>query len=166
LVLIGEQRIMESNFSDQSRVWIYQSNRTLTEEESEKIQLQLDQFSQQWSSHSRQLKAAGKVIERSFILLMADESLAGASGCSIDSSVHFVKSLQQEFGLDLFDRMNFAFQGENGVEIADRTTFEDLYKSGKINDSTPVFDTLVKTKKDFETVFIKPLSESWHHRFV
>ena len=157
---------MDTNLSDESRVWIYQSNRLLSEEEAKKIQNHLDNFCQQWASHSRQLKAAGKVVNRSFVVLMADESQAGASGCSIDSSVHFVKALQQEFSIDLFDRMNFAFESENEVHIANRGTFEELYRSGKIKDTTVVFDTLVKTKKDFDLGFKKPLSESWHHRFV
>lgn len=154
------------NLSPDSRVWIYQSNRKLTADESEAIQAHLDDFCRQWTSHSNQLKAAGRVVDGLFLILMADESQAGASGCSIDSSVHFIRSLGQKFNLDLFDRMTFAFQAEDGPSLASRAEFELFYKEGKIKEDTIVFDTLVKTKQDFETAFKKPLKESWHHRFV
>ncbi len=155
-----------NDFSPNSRVWIYQSNRLLTDTEVESIQTHVNQFCAQWASHSKQLKAAGKVVDNLFVVLMADESQAGASGCSIDSSVHFIKGIEQHFELNLFDRMTFAFDSQDGVALADRTKFEKLYKEGQINDETLVFDTLVKTKADFDNQFKKPLSQSWHQRFV
>ena len=101
-----------------------------------------------------------------FVILMVDESQAGASGCSIDSSVHFLKTLQSEYGVDLFDRMVFSFKQGEEVLSLDRETFAKWYAEGKINDDTPVFDTLVNNKKDLEENWIKPLGESWHRRMV
>lgn len=124
------------------------------------------QFAKDWISHSQQMVAAGEVINDRFIVLIADESRVGAGGCSIDSSVHFFKQLEQKFNLDLFDRMAFSFKAADGIKTVSRTEFAALYAEGAINDETIVFDTLVNTKKALDEAFEKPLGESWHKRMV
>ena len=152
--------------SDDTRVWIYQSNQPFKKEEEAQVRTYIQQFAQQWVSHNRQLKAFGDLLHRQFVILMVDESQAGASGCSIDSSVRFMKGLQAEFGVDLFDRMSFTYLEGEEVKTADRATFAALYQAGKISDETPVFDTLVNNKGKFEREWIKPLGQSWHKRMV
>ncbi len=152
--------------SDSTRVWIYQSNRPFKEEDEEQIKTYVKQFAQQWVSHNRQLKAFGDLLHRQFVILMVDESQAGASGCSIDSSVRFMKGLQAEFGVDLFDRMSFTYLDEGQVKTADRASFAAKYQDGEINDDTLVFDTLVDNKHKFKNSWIKPLGQSWHKRMV
>jgi len=154
------------NLPDNTRVWIYQSNRALTNDEVEAVQGSLNDFTTQWVSHNRQLRAYGDVLYQHFIVLMVDESNAGASGCSIDSSVHYVQDLQRQLGVDFFDRMVFAWKENEEVKIAQRDEFARLYKEGKINDDTLVFDNLVNTKSDFESQWVKPLKSSWHTRMV
>ncbi len=153
--------------SDDSRVWIYQSNRPLTEKETTYVNDQLADFTQRWTSHNRDLKAFGTVFHNRFVVLMVDETQAGASGCSIDSSVHFLQQLQQHLGVDLFDRMTFAWTDQHGqIRTASRDNFARLYRDGQLGDETPVFDHLVKTKKQFREQWIRPLKESWHARMV
>ena len=97
---------------------------------------------------------------------MVDESLAGASGCSIDKSVHFIKQLEQHYSIDLFDRMTFTYKDGDQVKTAPRDEFAALYQAEKINDTTLVFDNLIKNKGEFEEQWLKPLGESWHKRMV
>lgn len=152
--------------ADQSKIWIYQSNRPLTQDEAIPTQIALDQFAANWVAHNQQLKAMAILVEQRFIILAVDETLAGASGCSIDSSVHFLKKLQQHLGIDLFDRMRFAYIDVEGkLQSADRTEFAQLYEVGTITDDTSVVDTLVKTKGALSS-FIKPLKDSWHRQMV
>jgi len=151
---------------DNSKVWIYQSNRPFTEEELIKLQPILAQFANQWVSHNRQLKSFGQVFHNQFVVLMVDETQAGASGCSIDSSVHFMKKIEDDFQVNLFDRMRFTFKDGDQIKTASRDEFSKLYAAGTINDETMVFDTLVKTKKDFQEALTKRLGESWHKRMV
>lgn len=151
---------------DSSRVWIYQANRPFNQEEQTRLQALLQQFAEQWTSHNRALRAHASLQHDRFIVLLVDESMAGASGCSIDKSVHFMQALEQEFGVRLFDRMNFAYlQGEE-IKTADRDQFIDLYQQGAITDETLVFDNLVKTKGDLSSGWQKPLAQSWHARMV
>jgi len=150
---------------DSSKIWIYQSNRKLTPEESQYTREALTSFAAQWTAHNMQLRSKAILIENQFIVLAVDETLAGASGCSIDASVHFLKTLQSHLGVDLFDRMRFAYLSDGAVLTADRLAFAQLYADGTISDDTKVVDTLVKTKKDLSQL-IKPLKESWHARMV
>ncbi len=149
-----------------TRVWIYQSNRTFNGSELPQLKEQVNSFAKSWASHNRQLRAHGDVLYGRFLVLMVDESNAGASGCSIDSSVHFMQQLEQEYGIDLFDRMTFAWKDGEEVKTASSNEFPNLYRSGTITDSTLVFDNLVKTKGELEEKWLKPLNESWHRRFV
>ena len=152
--------------SPESKVWIYQSNQPFHEEEISEIDEQIKNFVTNWVSHNRALKAFGKLFHRRFIVLMVDESQAGASGCSIDKSVHFIKAMGHHHGMDFFDRMNFAFQKDNEIQTAHRDAFAELFQNQLINDSTLVFNNLVKTKAEFDEKWIVPLKDSWHARMV
>lgn len=151
---------------DTTRVWIYQAQTPFTENKITEIRQHISNFTTSWVSHNNQLRAFGDIYHNQFIVLMVDESLAGASGCSIDKSVHFIKQLEQHYSIDLFDRMTFTYKDGEVIKSAPRMEFAQLYKSGKINDTTLVFDNLIKTKADFEANWVKPLGESWHKRMV
>jgi hypothetical protein len=150
--------------SDTSRVWIYQANRPFEDKDIPALKTKIDDFARSWVSHNRQLRAVGDVLHRRFIVLLVDESQADASGCSIDKSVYFLKQLQGEYGVDLFDRMVFSYlEGEEVVTVP-RDIFAQRYQDGQINDETPVFDTLVNNLRDFQQSWVKPLGQSWHRR--
>lgn len=149
-----------------SRVWIYQSNLPFTEEEVPEIKEQVKNFATNWVSHNKALRSHGDVLNNQFIILMVDESQAGASGCSIDKSVHFIKAMGHHHGVNFFDRMSFAFKIKDELKIAHRDVFSQLFQNGEINDSTLVFNNLVKTKEEFESGWIVPLKESWHAKMV
>ncbi len=152
--------------SDQSRVWIYQSNRVFTDEEAVAIEKKIEAFIDNWISHNRKLKAFGSVYHKRFIVLMVDETTAGASGCSIDKSVYFLQQIESEYGIDLFDRMRFAYKANGSVQSVTKAAFEELYRNKVIDETTMVFDTLVDNKGDFDRNWLKPLGKSWHIRFV
>lgn len=155
-----------NNLPDTSRVWIYQAQQAFSAELSAEIQQQVQAFAQQWVSHNRALRASGEVLHDQFIVLMVDESQAGASGCSIDKSVHFMQALEAKYGINLFDRMTFTYKDGDQVMTAPREQFARLYAEGKINDETLVFDNLIKTKGEFSNKWIKSLGQSWHKRMV
>lgn len=154
------------HFPAETRVWIYQSNKPFPTEVVPKLKEVVDRFAQNWVSHNNQLRAHGDVLHDRFILLAVDESKAGASGCSIDKSVHFLKQLENELGIDLFDRMTFAWKEGDAVKTAAQAEFSSLYQAGEIKPETLVFDNLVKTKGELEENWLKPLNQSWHKRFV
>lgn len=157
---------MIANFPSSAKVWVYQSSRALSADEVVAVQEAIDTFARQWTSHNLQLRAGGEVLHNRFIVLAVDESQAGASGCSIDKSVAFIKNLQAALGTDLFDRMRFAYLDGDQVCSVPREEFARLYSNGIINSSTLVFDPLVDTIGKLREAFIKPLDQSWHLRMV
>lgn len=94
------------NYPDNSRVWIYTSNKELTPQEEELINKRLTAFIPSWASHGNDLFGGGIVLNHRFLVLCVDNSKVYASGCSIDTSVRFIKELGQELNIDFFDRMN------------------------------------------------------------
>lgn len=158
-----------------SKVWIYQAKDTLTDEQIEGIRRDLYSFLEHWTSHNARLYTYGNVFHQRFLAIFVDERYAGASGCSIDKSVHFVGMIEHKYGISLMERTDVACMekkmDEDGEDISDIFVLQldQLGKSineGKISKDTFVFDNLVKTKGDFLTGWVKPLQDSWHYRFV
>lgn len=94
-----------SNLSPNSRVWVYKSNRKLTSPEQTFIREELDIFIPQWASHGNKLFGGAEVVEDWFVVLAVDETQSMASGCSIDTSVQFMKAVGNELNVDFFNRM-------------------------------------------------------------
>jgi len=149
-------------FSENSRVWIYQSNRELSADQSVQLQNQLNAFAQNWTAHNNQLKATAIIQYNRFIILVVDENQAGASGCSIDKSVRFMKELENEYQINLFDRFNLAYRNGDRIVSVSRNEFEELIKAGTITEDSIVFNNLVQTLAELQTKWEVPLKESWH----
>jgi len=148
-----------------SKVWIYQSDRKFTSEELVELNKRVSDFVDKWTSHSKLVNANFEWRYSRFLILYLDESHVAAGGCSIDSSVHFVKALEKDFQTSLTNRMNFAFKVGNEVEVVSRSEFEKLISEGEITDQTIVFNNLVNNKKDFDSAWEIPLNQSWHKQF-
>ncbi|MDB5015935.1 MAG: transporter ATPase [Mucilaginibacter sp.] len=149
-------------FSENSRVWVYQSDKKLSDTEVQQIQSLLNEFTTGWTAHNNQLKAKAEIRYNRFLILIVDESQAGASGCSIDKSVHFMQQLEKQFGIKLFDRFNLAFREGNEVLSAPRHDFEALLKQGSINTDTIVFNNMVQNLNELQTKWEVPFKDSWH----
>ena len=150
-------------FSPQSKVWIYQSSRAFTATEVNSIQQKLDAFTAQWTAHGHQLKAKAEILYHFFIVLTVDQEVANATGCSIDSSVRIIKEIENEYGVDLFDRFNMAYKIGNEVFVNTKEDFETLITIKKITPQTIVFNNLVQTLAEFNEKWEVPLAESWHN---
>jgi len=149
-------------FSEKSRVWVYQANRKLTDTETAHIQQEADSFVTGWTAHNNQLKAKAEIRYNRFIILIVDEGQAGASGCSIDKSVHFIKHLEQQFNNSLLDRFNIAYREGSEVLSAPRPIFENLVKQGAINTESIVFNNMVQNLNELQTKWEVPFKDSWH----
>ncbi|OCX51995.1 ABC transporter ATPase [Mucilaginibacter sp. PPCGB 2223] len=152
------------NFSENSKVWIYQSTRELTEAEVARISHVLADFTTGWTAHNNQLKAGFEIRYNRFLVLIVDETQAGASGCSIDKSVNLMKALEQEFNITLFDRFNIAYRDGEEIKSVGRFEFEELIKQGKVDAETIVYNNLVPTLADLDTKWEVPFKNSWHRQ--
>ncbi len=137
------------------------SSRPFTDLETTEIEIAVNHFAKAWTAHGSNLKASGEVRFNRFIILMVDESHAGASGCSIDKSVHFIKSLEQQFDVEFFNRLLFAWKERDEIHVSTLSAFPALYNNHEITDETIVFDNNVTTKKQFDERWLVILRDSW-----
>jgi hypothetical protein len=150
------------HFSESSRVWIYQADRQLSDTETLEIQKSLNNFVNTWTAHNNQLSAAAEVRYNRFLILIVDEEQAGASGCSIDKSVRYMQQLEQQFGINLFDRFNLAYRSGDEILSTTRDGFEDMVKQGVITADTIVFNNLAKNVAELNSKWEVPFKNSWH----
>lgn len=147
---------------DSSRLWIYQSNRKLKADEAAQIENKARDFVSEWTAHKQNLNASVQVLHHSFLMLMVDESQTGASGCSIDSSVRFIKQLEQEFDLNFFDRLNFAFANEGSdIFFVKKAEIKEAFNKGKISAESFYFNNLVGTLGEFKSNWQQRFKDSW-----
>jgi len=149
-----------------SRIWIYQCNRSFSNEELEEITQALSHFLNEWTAHGSELQAGFEIKYKRFIVIGLDQTNASASGCSIDASVHFIQSLEQKYGVQLMDRMNVSFKQGGFVAYKSLKDFKKMAKEKAISKNTIVFNNLVANKHEYLEHWEVPASESWHSRFV
>ena len=100
-----------------SKVWIYQSQTEISEAIQAQLLPKLKTFIEGWAAHGNGLFGDATILENYFIVLAVDESKVPASGCSIDTSVHFIRNIGQEFNLDFFNRLNVLIELDGAKKI-------------------------------------------------
>ena len=148
------------------RIWIYVANRPLTSAESSIIEERLSVFCKNWAAHGTSLEASFLIKYNRFIIFAVNQAVQNATGCSIDASVHFIQQLEQEFQIELLDKMNVTYY--NGEFIAHKSLidFKKMAKAKSISKNTIVFNNLVNTKIDYLENWEVPAKDSWHARFL
>lgn len=154
------------NLPNNSRVWIYQSEREFNQKEIEIISAKAEEFINSWTRHGDNLKGSFTIKYNQFLVLAVDESFNTVSGCSIDSSVRFVQQLEKELQLDLMNKMNITFKDNETINLVKLSDFQQFAKDKKISLETIVFNNMVNTKEDFENNWEVPAKQSWHKRFL
>ncbi len=158
---IEYRHLLDTAFHPGSRVWIYQSNRLFSLGEALEIETLLNNFTAGWLSHGTPVKGEAHLFFGQFIVLLADETATGVSGCSTDSSVRLIKDIEQQFGVNMFDRTTLAFVVKDKVQLLPLSQLPYAIENGFITGDTPYFNNTVQTKEELETRWIIPARESW-----
>lgn len=153
--------LLPADFAADSRVWIYQSHRLFTIAEALSIEEILEAFVKDWNSHGDPVKGYGNLFFGQFIVLMADESATGVSGCSTDSSVRLIKEIEKAFGVSLFDRLSLAFLIKEKVQVIPLSQLSYALENKFVDENTLYFNNTILTKEELEKNWIIPLSTSW-----
>ena len=151
---------------EESRVWIYQANRSFSEDELQEIQPKIESFIEDWTSHGKDLQAGYKVVYKRFIVIALNQNLNSATGCSIDASVHFIQTLESEYNIDLMDKMNVSFKQGEFIAYKPLVDFKQMAKNRSVSKNTIVFNNLVSNIAEFKENWEVPAGESWHSRFI
>lgn len=150
----------------ESRVWIYQSNRSFSDQEIEEIQSKLNVFIANWTAHGSDLQGGYQIKYKRFIILGLNQNLNIATGCSIDASVHFIQQLEKDYNVDLMDKMNVSYKQGEYIAYKTLIDFKKMAKDKAVSKNTIVFNNLVANVAEFNENWEVPASESWHSRFL
>jgi hypothetical protein len=160
------KHLLPAGFSDNSRVWIYQSCRLFTISEALQIEDMLLSLVDNWKSHGTPVKGYANLFFGQFIILMADEDATGVSGCSIDSSVRIIQQIEKQFTVEMFNWQSLAFVVKDKVQIIPRQQFGYALENNFITPQTLFFNNVVTSKKELEESWVIPVSESWLKRKI
>jgi hypothetical protein len=138
---------------DDARLWSYQSDRKLTATEKAWIEEILPPFLTDWAAHGAKLNAYGAVLGDYHLILVVNEDEANASGCSIDSSVRFIKNLEKELGVSFFNRLKMLV--DNGQE----EFFTSYSELDQLNPDTKVYNNMVMSVGEWKKSWKVPVSE-------
>ena len=111
-----------SELPEDAKIWIYQSNRPFTNEEAAAVKAACESFLSGWTAHGNDLHAGVDMPYNRFIIFGLDAQQGSASGCSIDSSVRFIQSLEAQYSVDLLDKMNVTYK--QGPHVAHKTLID------------------------------------------
>ena len=160
------KHLLPADFDENSRVWIYQSNRLFSITEALAIEQILNDFVSTWKSHGATVKGFASLLFGQFVIFMADERASGVSGCSTDSSVRIVKQIEKDFGVDMFNRQNLAFIVKDKIQMLPLAQLDYALENNFISDQTIYFNNLASTKNALENKWMLPIKESWLVKYL
>ena len=155
------EHLLPEHFHSNSKVWIYQSSRIFSISEALELESLMEEFVANWKSHGTPVKGYANLFFGRFIIIIADETATKVSGCSTDSSVHFIQSVEQKFKVNLFDRQTLAFVIKDKIEFLPLAQLIYAVENNFINSETIYFNNLVTTKSDLMNKWIVPAKATW-----
>lgn len=155
------QHLIPEDFNPSSRVWIYQSSRLFSISEALQIEDMLNEFLERWNTHGTPVKGYANMLFGQFIILMADETAAGVSGCSTDSSVKLIKQIEEIFKVDMFNRQSLAFVVKDSIQTIPLAQLNYALENNFITPDTVYFNNVVLDKASFLAKWMLPVKDSW-----
>lgn len=155
-----------TTLSNDAKVWIYPASRKFYPTEIEEVEQKVKQFIENWKKEDESFKASYQFLYNRFIVLVADDSEAILNRAEIDASVDFILQLQQEYNLELLDKMNVCFKQGRFVQYKELKDFKKLLKNKALTGKTIIFDNLISNNHDFKNFWETPIEDSWYNRFL
>lgn len=164
-----QQRLDGMTLPDGARVWMYTTNRVLTDTECKAVQTALLAFRESWAAHGTPLRSASVILLNQVVVLAVDEEPQIATGCSIDASVEALRGLNKAAptlaDLDVLDRSWVVYKEEKDAPEWKRARLHDFWamrKAGTLTDDTLILDSTLTNLGALRKEGVKRLADSWH----
>ena len=146
---------------DYSRIWLYASSRRFSAAEQLVIREALQDFCGGWATHGKEMPSSFEILHDQVLVLAVDESQLGASGCSIDSSVRALQSLEQALGVDLVNQGKVTLKDAHGaLRVLPALGLKSKISMGEIRPDLEVMQPSLHTKADLKSLW-QPIRKSW-----
>lgn len=151
---------------ENSKVWIYPSSRKFYDTEIEGLHQKITSFLDGWKAGKVSFQVSYRLLYNRFIVFFVSNGIEPLLNQDIDASVLFILQLQEQYAIELLDKMNVCFKQGAYVQYKELKDFKKLIKNRAVTGKTVVFDNLVTTKEEFENYWEVPIAESWYQRFL
>lgn len=149
---------------ENSRLWIYQAPNSISTKEQIRISDFLKNAIEGWKTHGSPMKGSFKFEFDRILIIAADIDFQEPSGCSLDEVSRWLKQINQEFGVDFFDRSISYF--ENGSLFS-----FPLFQAKKVvaesivSPETKILNLQVPTKGLLKSEFVVEAQKSFLKRY-
>jgi|TARA_B100001939_G_scaffold335427_1_gene337449 hypothetical protein len=151
--------------SSHSPIWVFQSNKILDSSLISQIEVDVNNFLNNWTSHNLEMKSSYKILHRLFLIISVENNFSNPSGCSIDKLINFIKNINQIYNIDFLNRLNVSFRHENKIKVVELIEFKNLILNGIIDSDTIVFNNMIHTKAELNENWETKVSESWYKKY-
>lgn len=148
------------------RIWIYTISQLLAEEQLSALKQRCQDFVSTWTAHEVSLDASFELYKNRLLIFKVNEATYNASGCSIDKQVRLVKELEQQFAVELLNRLLVAYEQGDEVAVVKTSAVAGLLNDGSMTENTLVFDNAITTSTELETNWKKPLKDTYLSKYL
>ncbi len=154
-----------NHIPDTSKVWIFASPKSISKDISAEILTHIDAFLKQWKAHGKELKSFKEFIDGHFLIIAVDESFEQATGCSIDSMVHFIAEIEKKYQINFTDRSLVYYRLNEEVKSTNFLNIKELVHSGEIDENTPVYNNSIINGKQLKSEWIETAAKTWLKKY-
>jgi hypothetical protein len=147
---------------DSARVWVFGSDRPLSEEATDSLLKEVEAYLSEWKAHGEPLTVGYEWRFGRLLVVGVDQRTAGASGCSIDGLFRVLQGLESGVGARLVGGGRVFYRDGHGeVQSVERHELKPLLESGEIRADSVVFDTSLTDLGSLREGFERPARKSW-----
>lgn len=148
----------------QARIWVYQASRSLSASELDQIKQTLIQSCQAWEAHGAPLQASFEIKYNQVIIVAVNEAMNAASGCSIDASTRWFKSLGEAFHVDFFSRDVAVVRNEQ-VELLALGQLKSAVDAGQLTREDQIITPLLQNVGQYRSEWLSTAEQSYLKRY-
>ena len=148
----------------QARIWVYQASRSLTAPELDQIKQSLSQSCQAWEAHGAPLLASFEIKYNQVIVVAVNEAMNAASGCSIDASTRWFKSLGDALHVDFFSR-DVAVVRDEHVELLALGQLKSAVEAGQLTREDQIITPLLQNVGQYRNEWLSTAEQSYLKRY-
>ena len=151
---------------EDSRLWIYQSNKDFTSADIEIIKEKTTIFLDNWQAHGNNLQASYLIKDKRFLVLAVNEKFNPIGGCSIDYSLQLINDISNSIQINLLNRLIVNYKVDNKIASTSLNDLKNKIKDGGFTSETIIFNTAIKTKGELLNNFEIDIKSSWLSKFL
>ena len=151
-----------SSLPPDARVWVFASDRELSNGDARTLLSGIDAYLAQWQAHGAPLRCARDWRDDRFLAIGVDPTAEQASGCSIDGMFRHLRQLEQTVGARLVGGGRVFYRDSAGAtRCVSRAEFADLAQRGDVTPETAIFDTSLTSAADWRGRFERRARDAW-----